>query len=266
MHALIDADRLAYAFGGMTDDDGLPLSWTYIAARIRTNIEDQLEAVGAEDSYQLYLTSDDKTNFRIRVATIRPYKGNRSSTKPFWYEQIRRHLVDEWRAEVVSGMEADDSLGIAQMAGFYCPVTGNDTVICSVDKDLDMIPGLHYNELHPERGVYEISEITALQNFYLQLLTGDPTDAIPGLYGVGRSSKLCSQLKQILVELDMYSHVREQYEKRFGSYWLQFLQENAALLWIKRNNEAPNQPELESQLRILGLELQRLGCLGSEVA
>lgn len=268
MHALIDADRLAYSCGGAKDDDGYPLEWPLVASRVDNNLKSLIQAVAATN-YSLFLTADDKSNFRIRVASIRPYKGHRSSEKPFWYEQVRRYLIEEWNADCVSGMEADDAIGIESIAlqdsrsknDCDCPIP----VICSVDKDLDMIPGLHYNELRPERGIYEISEVDGLRDFYKQLLTGDPTDNIPGLFGVGRSSQLCRKLEQILVELDMYSHVRREYERRFGSYWKQFLWENAALLWIKRS---PVGAMAEIYERLEELERAReksLEVLGSEV-
>jgi len=245
MHALIDADRIAYAFGGFTDDDGYPLGWPLVAERIDSNIENLIQRCGAS-SWSLYLTGDDKSNFRLSIATIRPYKGHRSATKTFWHEQIRRYLIDQWKATAVSGMEADDAIGIEA-----CRRT-NSFVICSVDKDLDMIPGKHFNELKPERGIYEISEIDALRNFYIQLCCGDPTDNIPGLYGVGRSSALCKRISSMVEELCMYSDVREQYEKRFGSYWELFLWENAKLLWIKREDTIF--PVMEIMERLLGLE------------
>lgn len=251
MHALIDADRIAYAFGGMTDDEGFPLEWPFIASRVDRNIESILTRTQAT-SRTLYLTSDDKSNFRIAVASIKPYKGNRPSIKPFWYEQIRRYLVEEYKAEIVTGMEADDALGIAACRNLGQPDCNINPlwgpVICSVDKDLDMIPGKHFNELHPERGIYEISEKDALRNFYIQCLCGDPVDSIPGLFGVGRKSKLCHDVELALDELGMYVLVRDAYEKRFGSYWQQFLWENAALLWIKRQNTSPGNFEVYQRL------------------
>ncbi len=226
MHALIDADRLAYAFGGMKDDNGYPVEWQFIVERIESNLNNILQSVRPV-SFTLYLTSDDKSNFRYRVATIRPYKGHRPSDKPFWYEQIRRHLIANYPTEVASGMEADDLLGITQ---------SHNTVICSVDKDLNNIPGLHYDELKSEKGVYEVSELDADRNFFCQLLTGDRTDNIPGLYGVGTSSKLLGVVRGCTEWNDMYLAVKAEYEKRFGSYWKLFMFENAQLLYILRTN------------------------------
>lgn len=58
------------------------------------------------------------------------------------------------------------------------------TVICTKDKDLDMISGLHYNWTK-DKEPYEVSEQQALKAFYSQLLTGDRVDNIQGIKGIG---------------------------------------------------------------------------------
>jgi len=64
-----------------------------------------------------FLTGDG--NYRIDVATIVPYKGNRTSAKPIHHQVIRDHLVSEWGAEIIEGAEADDMLSIAQYEDLY---------------------------------------------------------------------------------------------------------------------------------------------------
>ena len=239
MHALIDGDIFAYEFGSSTDDRGNPLAWPLVQARVDSRIEGILAAVGAETN-QIYLTAEDKSNFRIEVASIRPYKGHRATDKPHWYKGIREFLVEHRAAEVVSGYEADDALSIAQCgsidSGFaeaWC-----HTVICSRDKDLHMVPGWHYGWQagnQKEQPLWWQDEIGGLRCFYKQLLTGDSTDNIPGLYGVGRTSAHVKRIDSLDSELDMYSSVKHQYELRFGFYWPQFLYENAKLLWMLRS-------------------------------
>lgn len=238
MHALIDADWFAYAFGNATDDEYKPLKWPFVKARIDGTINRIVEESGAE-TYQLYLTSADKSNFRFEVATIRPYKGNRPSDKPLYYDKIRSYL-EQRGGIVVSGMEADDAVSIEQwddicslddVANLAVRVALS-TIICSIDKDLDMVPGHHYNWMKPDDGVYYIEETQGLQNFYCQLLTGDNVDNIPGLFGVGKSSKLLTNVRSLTDELEMYNYVLGEYEKRFGSYAEQFLIENARLLYM----------------------------------
>ena len=254
--ALIDADIFTYSFGNSTDDYGNPLKWHFVAARMEDQIRAIVKGAGA-DSYNLYLTG--KGNFREEVATIKKYKGNRPKTKPHHYQRVRDYLVKFRKAKVIEGMEADDAISIRQMEDYNEQVgividyfdsevtretfsedytfeddgpTQLTTIICSIDKDLDMVPGWHYNWIKDEK--YYIDEIDGLRNFYKQLLTGDTVDNIPGLYGVGRSSSILKHLDGMGTELEFYGLVKIHYEKRFGSYWWQFLVENAQLLWMLR--------------------------------
>jgi len=243
MHALIDSDIFCYEFGACTDAEYKPLSWPLVQSRIQGRLSGILEAVDAS-SYQLYLTSTDKSNFRIERATVRPYKGHRETEKPYWYKRIREFLIAHRRAEDVSGWEADDQLSIEQCLNTQVCVqqalegcTFTETVICSRDKDLNMVPGWHYSwgaGNQKEKPLWNVSELDGLRSFYCQCLTGDPTDNILGLYGVGGSSKLLQHVKDCQSEVEMYQKVKEAYEKRFGSYWRLFLEENGALLWMLR--------------------------------
>lgn len=135
---------------------------------------------GQEHPMELYLT-DGKSNFRNEVATIKGYKANRDpSHKPVWYDEIREYLVDHWGARIMYGYEADDAVAMAQLQ------SGDifDTVICTIDKDLRMVPGLHYNYQKKEDAIVEREE--GEDFFYMQLLMGDSTDNIGGCYRVGK--------------------------------------------------------------------------------
>lgn len=251
MHALIDADILLYEFGSAKQENGDPLPWPRVVSRLDARIENILKAVDATD-YQLYLTGPG--NFREQVATIKPYKGHRPIEKPYWYQQIKDFLIYHRDAILVEGIEADDMLGIDQFKDLPGDKIAEATVICSRDKDLDMIPGWHYSWSagnQKEKPIWWQGELSGLRAFYSQLLTGDPVDNIPGLYGVSNSSKLVSNLSFCIDELEMYYHVRKEYKRRFGSYWKQFLNENAQLLWILRTHDTD-----EVLKRLEGLEQQ----------
>lgn len=250
MHALVDADIFLYSLGSAKVSlygnpervTNKPAPWPFVISRLDAQLNHILEAVDA-DSHQLYLTG--RGNFRESVATIKPYKGQRPTEKPYWHEHLSRFLIEHRDAILIEGMEADDALGIAQTSDMFYYEGCNeehrklntDTVICSQDKDLHMIPGWHYSwpvGNRPAKELWWQDETCAIRCFYSQLLTGDSVDNIPGLFGVGKSSTLVKRLADIDSELDMYIHVRQEYEKRFGSYWNQFLIENARLLWILR--------------------------------
>lgn len=244
-----------------------PLEWDIVRSMVDDRIEQIVAATGS-DSLSLYLT-DSSSNFRVKTATIKPYKGHRKLEKPYHWERIRQHLIDNWDAEVQYGIEADDRLGIEQMKnfalyGWHLDGTvareGCETVICSRDKDLHMIPGWHY--VWPagkqKEELWFQDEVSAIRCFYKQLLTGDVTDNILGLYGVGASSQLVKGLESIDEEQLMFERVYKAYQDRFGTYASQFLYENAALLWIKREDTPPfEEPicEIEGRLNTLMSEL-----------
>lgn len=248
MRALIDADIIPYEYGGMVqlEEPDKPLEWEIVRSMVDDRIKRILEATSA-DSFSLYLT-DSSSNFRVELATILPYKGQRTTEKPYHWAAIRQHLIDNWDAEVQYGIEADDRLGIEQCADLSkcCTLVSTDpinewhcdeqTVICSRDKDMHMIPGWHYTWPcgNQKERLWFQDETSAIRCFYRQLLTGDAVDNILGLYGVGASSKLVKSLEEMDEEQLMFNHVFKHYEDRFGSYASQFMYENAALLWILR--------------------------------
>jgi len=251
MKALIDSDIICYEFGNMRDlETSETLAWPIVRKFVDERIAKILEETEATD-YHLYLT-DSKSNFRIPVATILPYKGQRPSDKPPHWENIREHLIEEYDAEVIYGMEADDALGIAQSqdweealglqatddwdfaAGKMSKYCG--TIICSRDKDLSMIPGWHYQWECGKQAMRKwfVNETDGIRFFYQQLLTGDSTDNILGLFGVGAKAASVKALENMDDEDKMFIHVRKQYKDRFGSHWWMFMLENAKLLWILR--------------------------------
>lgn len=197
-----------------------PEPWEKAAESAISYLEDVIEKVGTD--YEIYLTG--KSNFRYQTATILPYKGNRSSIeRPVHLDGIRQLYVDAYGAEMSINMEADDAIGLAHRV--------DRDVIVTRDKDLNCIPGYHFDWTN-DLGIIDISECEADRNFYKQVLIGDATDNILGLYGVGKDSKLVKQVMGLTDDREMFDLVQEQYEKRFGSYWLKFMTENCELLWI----------------------------------
>lgn len=230
MKALIDGDIIPYEFGNAKDPQGNILSWPYVVARINSRIEGILAATGANE-YQIYVSKEGGHNFRMDVATILPYKGNRPSEKPHWWKDIRTHLIKIKGAIEVDGYEADDQLAIEATKD---PL---HTIICSRDKDLLMVPGNHYNwqaGKQKEKLPWTQDEIGGYRCFFKQMLTGDTVDNILGLYGVGPKSAAVSAVLSAEDADSMYRTVRTCYYQRFGSYYFDFMLENATLLWMLR--------------------------------
>ena len=185
------------------------------------------------DSYKLYLTGKD--NFRNKICP--EYKANRKDVdKPIHHEAIKQHLINKWGAEVVDGMEADDAMGIAQSYAIqHQEVDKIETIICSLDKDMLMIPGWHYNWKKKEKRWIDDAE--AQKFFYTQLLTGDTVDNIFGIKGIG-PKKAAKLLKDAVQESDMRSIVYNEYKKQYldVSRALKEMDKNERLLWILREH------------------------------
>ena len=243
--ALFDADILTYRCGFSADSQAKKeygnekyierdyVEWAL--GNTKQAIEGALDTLGINtDNTKFYLTG--KGNFREEIATIQKYKGNRDPThKPKYYSEIRDYLLHKWKAEMCEGFEADDALGMAQWA---CP--DRSTCIVSIDKDLNMIPGWHYNWVKGE--LKDVSLKEANYHFYWQMLVGDTTDNIPGVRGIG--PKTASKLLDPRAEEESWKQiVREKYHAQYGpNEWESAINEVAALLWMWRKpNDTPPQ-------------------------
>lgn len=261
MKALIDLDPIVYQYSDLKFPDGRTMPGYIAEEYALRKIESICENAGAS-SWVGYLTYGPD-NFRNTLATIKPYKGNRADReKPPLYEHIRGWLCDFTNVHMVFGMEADDALSIEQWESIssakrrYQIYTEDDpieeehlgysvwengwlfdTVICTLDKDLDMVPGWHYR--WSKGNVEEIepwfqTELGGLKCFYKQCLLGDTVDNIHGLYGVGPKSSYISKIEEMDSEEAIFDLVMSLYRKWYGSYAEQFLLEVGNLLWMKR--------------------------------
>ena len=223
MKALIDADIICYRVGFASQD----VNEKIVLARTAEFMEELVMRPEVGD-YQGYLTG--KNNYRKDIATTAPYKGNRTQEKPVHYELIREYLASAWGCVVVEEQEADDAIGIAAYE-FKDP---EDYLIMSIDKDLDMLRGWHYNFIKDSK--YLIDEYQAIRNFYKQILTGDRVDNIVGLKGIG-PKKAEKILQDCLNEKDLYQAVLDAYDGDKDR-----VLENGQLLWIRRKEGELWQP------------------------
>lgn len=166
---LLDGDVFVYRVGFASNDAPLEIA----QARLNQSIDTIMDALEASE-LQVWLSPTDKSNFRYQVYP--EYKANRAlQDKPVWYHQLREYLLSDYEAKIATGMEADDALGINQR---------KNSVIVTIDKDLDQIPGNHYNFV--KELSYYVNLESAMRYFYFQLLCGDSTDNIPGVPRVGK--------------------------------------------------------------------------------
>ncbi|MGB0345983.1 MAG: hypothetical protein ACPGGA_00785 [Balneolaceae bacterium] len=224
--ALIDGDILVYRIGFASNDD----EERFAIARM-SNFIDKLLSPSYVMSYEGYITGS--SNFRNEIAKEAPYKGNRDgAAKPVHYDSLREYLLRRWCFDLIEEQEADDAIGIQAYSlhpDAYC--------IVSLDKDLDMLRGWHYNFV--KDNLYYVSEEQAIKNFYSQILTGDRVDNIQGIKGIGpkKAEKL---LKDCHNERQLFDAVLKAYEDN-----LELLTERAQLLWIRREKNQIWQPSLK---------------------
>jgi len=126
-------------------------------------------------------------------------------------------MVKHFKAEVIEGMEADDALALNQT---------DETVIASIDKDLLMVAGKHYNFVKKEWTTVTPEE--GIKWFYMQMLMGDKVDNIIGIRGIGikKAEKILAESK------DWDATVESRYEDEFGEGWYQRMVQNTQLLWM----------------------------------
>jgi hypothetical protein len=228
--ALVDGDILVYRLGFASEDQ----EWPICRSRVDHFLSDLLLCANV-DGYKGWLTHG-KDNYRNEIAVTLPYKGNRPAVKPKHYHDIRGYLVESHGFVMETTQEADDALGIEQC--FLETQAPNHSIICSIDKDLLMIPGWHYNFVTDERRY--VTKEEGMRNFYIQLLTGDRTDNIPGIKGIGpvKAKKLLDSTNGS--EEDMYLAVLDAYTQANGGYQdaaLKDVLERGRLLWIRREKD-----------------------------
>jgi hypothetical protein len=215
------------------------------------------ESIGeAVEEVQLWLSPSDHSNFRYNVVEIMGakglgYKAGRAA-KPHHLKYIRRLLIENYGAQEIKGFEADDALGM---------YASKETILSHIDKDIDMIGSCwHYN--HVTGDIYYVPdglgtlEFDDKKNkvigrgtifFYLQMLTGDAIDNIPGCKNPEKahhakppnfSAKEAYKLLQGIISEDVaWNYVALQFQHTYQDKWVDAVQEVADLLWICRSKD-----------------------------
>jgi hypothetical protein len=111
--------------------------------------------------------------------------------------------------------------------------------LVGVDKDLLQIPGWHFN---PSKDLEKyVNDFDAYYSFCTQLLTGDRTDNIPGLVGVG-PKKAEKTLKDAKTKEELLQTVFEKYQE--CGHTLEYFTEQGQLLWLRRSEGEIWQPNV----------------------
>ena len=223
-YAIIDGDIVAFLASAVEPDDS-------IKAKKRADelVVDICESCFADD-YLLYVKGPN--NFRDNYDT---YKRNRSGgERPSSLESVRTHLANVHGMRAPAG-EADD-ICVIQAQDFLDD--GVDYVICSIDKDLRQMPGLHYNIRKNE--ITRVEEQEGFRFLMLQCLTGDRVDGIDGIRGIGpvKGNKILDEAE------DLYEAVGRAWAAKYPDDWKEGLAKCYNLVYMRRRKD---------ELRILPL-------------
>ena len=270
MQCLLDGDVLVYeaAFGGQYKDEDkegelIIRPFESVAELLDQKVREIVDECWSDEPPLLFLTNDSTLNrmynrkrkqdglepvtyipnFRIEVGKDKPYKGQRKQDKPFHRDNVRAYMLDNYECVVANGMEADDMLAVYQTNA--APLT---TVICSRDKDLKMVEGMHYTwacAKQPQWGPAPVDKLGELQYdsgknkltgtgskfFYSQVLTGDSTDNYSGLPRCG-PKRAFELLEGGQSERHLFEATSGAYRDKFGDDWRDKMLEQARLAWM----------------------------------
>ena len=175
--ALVDADSI-YFRAAMVNQNKKEIR-TIIN---RTMKEIEIEATGGGFA-DLHMLVAVKGHGNFRKDLYPEYKAQRPTLEPKIREALAygwNYMIEKYDAKKADGMEADDLVSIWAAE---CRVNDDDHVVVGIDKDLKQIPGNHYNFVKKEHDY--VDDDTANYNLMLQCITGDTSDNIPGIKGIG---------------------------------------------------------------------------------
>ncbi len=278
----VDAEGLPrYSLEDFTIEDGVRLrtfdSGEYgdIPAIVMAKkfVDNKIEAICTQLGAQSYFGYTGRgTVFRHESATLLPYKGQRSGVSPLLLKELKDYVVAEHNIEWVEGVEADDMVSIAQIAGYKAWKAGGkkdkDKVIAvAIDKDAKQTEGWFFNpdtmenpELVEGYGKLWLNSKGDVDGrgrmwLYYQVASGDTADnycancfsetkwASKSAYKVLVDCKDDKQAFEALVRVfkKLYPEPKivEGCKGKIEINWLHVLQECFTMAFMLRNNKSP---------------------------
>lgn len=186
---LIDADSLIYQ-AASANETAIPWDpdlWTTHGdlGAAKAQLDDSIQEIKEKlDATHVVLALTDY-NDPWRKKVLPTYKSNRrDQRKPILLRPLREHCHETYTVFQRPGLEGDDILGILLTVNRPPPSVKGERILCSIDKDMKTIPGLHFNWGKDEE-VREITLEEADRYHMIQTLSGDPTDGYSGCPGIG---------------------------------------------------------------------------------
>ena len=174
MTVFIDADSIVFTLA-MTQNTRHDLRRVW-----KRRIQDIMNACWEDEA--LVCIKGTSKNFRHQL--LSSYKANRGPLPPNILEKITylyEHAAEEGAIRATDNWEADDQVADWVLEAYHSDM---DYTIAHIDKDLDMLPGKHYNYKKDEH--YELSVSDCYRDFFAQLFIGDTADNLPGVKGIGK--------------------------------------------------------------------------------
>lgn len=195
-----------------------------------------------------YVFVKGKGNFRFGIAE--DYKAHRTSNiDPDMKERIDElYLFCQEQYVQCDNAEADDFCSIYFNKAIE---DGKTAVVAHIDKDLNMIPGLHYNFVTKKH--YYVDTATAHAFLMTQILIGDPADNIKSIKGIGpaKAKKVLGGLRNN----QMLDKVIDVWKEKQGSTWREDFVKCANLIYIRPREELLRElsfEELYSEFQWIG--------------
>jgi len=194
-----------------------------------TKISDSGFQFNTED-VEYYLTSNI---FSYRKKIDKQYKANR--TRNNWVIRLKQYIIENENCHYSLEWESDDLIADRAKELKY------DCVIATIDKDLNQIQGWKFDlykqktgevsergiEIKDYRGLRFTSKQEAKKFIWLQMLTGDTSDNIKGIKGIGPV-----KAEKLLNGSCMLIPVARAYKSEYGQNWKDVFKTNYRLLKI----------------------------------
>ena len=146
----------------------------------KTQVEGDLKRLGT-NKYKAFLGKGD--SFRVELSTLKKYKDNRKDMlRPLHMDAVTEYLERKFKAEIVTGIEADDRCVIE---AYKDP----NAVIQGLDKDYYSSPVKFFNVNRPDEGIQDCNQFGSLwlddkgdvrgigrMHLYWQMASNDTSD------------------------------------------------------------------------------------------
>lgn len=183
---IIDADSLVYAAclcSKEEDEEGFIRDSNEVIFRFDESfhkIINDLYELGVYVTHYVFIVAGGNNYRRLLFSS---YKANRKDkVLPLMLPFLSAYIVSKYGAFEAVGCEADD---VVVATHEKLTKEGKKAIIASNDKDLKQVPCWFFDTYYQRRSLTEITKAEALRNYYTQLLIGDATDNVMGIYGLG---------------------------------------------------------------------------------